>query len=548
MSDQEGKPSPDLGKLGEIVNSKRMTRRRMLQGTAAAAALAALGPFASACGGSESGTAASPSAAARKKGGHIRSAVTGGTTKDVLDGQVSYIDAGRKCEQIYEQLLGWDSNSKLVLMLAESYDVGADGLKYTVKLKPGLTFHNGKSVTADDVVYSFRRILDPKTLALAREHLTMLEPSGIKKVDDLTVTFTLTQANATFREALAYYGCCIVPVGFDTPKGAKGAIGTGPWKVTSYYPGEQTEYVANRDYWGEGPYADKLTIIEFADPTAKLNALLSGSVDHLAVLDTSQVPTIENTPGYQLLEAKTGGFDPYTMAIDLKPFDDVRVRQAFRLIVDRQAMIDQALAGYGWVGNDMFSPFDPAYPKDLPQREQDLEQARSLLKQAGYDNDLNIVLNCSTSTGAADPGAAQVFAQQAKGAGVNVKVNKVDPNVYWNKGNYGSYPFAMTMWGTNSYLWLCAACMFPNSPYYETHWKDEEWEKVVLEAYKTADDDARNELVRQAFTIDYERGAYIIYEFNTMLDAHSDKLQGLVANNFGEGGATKQRFNLMYFV
>jgi len=551
VSHQERESSFDPGKLWEIANSKRVTRRAVLQGAAAAGALAALGPFASACGGDEATTSASPSAAATpKKGGHIRSGITGGNTKDTMDPQASYIDAGKKCEQVFEPLLGWDTESKLELKLAESYDVSADGLEYTVKLKPGLTFHDGKPVTADDVVYSFRRILDPKTVALATEHLTMLEPSGIKRVDDLTVTFTLTQPNSTFREALAYFGCAIVPEGFETPRGvtAEGAIGTGPWKVTSYYPGEQTEYVANRDYWGEGPYADKLTIIEFADPTAKLNALLGGSVDHLAFLDTSQATTIENTPGYQLLEAKTGGFNPYTMAMDLKPFDDVRVRQAFRLMVDRQAMIDQALAGYGWVGNDLFSPFDPAYPNDLPQREQDLEQARSLLKQAGYDNDLNIVLNCSTATGSSDPAAAQVFAQQAKGAGVNVKVNKVDPNVYWNEGNYASYPFAMTMWGTNTYLWLCGACMFPNSPYYETHWKDEEWEKLVLEAYKTADDDARNELVRQCFEIEYERGAYIIYEFNNMLDAHSEKLQGLVADNFGAEGATKQRYNLMYFV
>jgi peptide/nickel transport system substrate-binding protein len=548
VRDQEGGSSFEVGKLWEIANSKRVTRRTVLKGAAATGALAALGPIAAACGGSESDTAASPSATAPKQGGHIRSAITGGNTKDTLDGQTSYIDAGKKSEQIYEPLLSWTPDSKLQLQLAESYEISADGIEYTVRLKPDLTFHDGKSVTADDVVYSYQRVLDPKTAALATSHLTALKPSGIKKVDDLTVKFTLEQADMSFQEALAYYGCCIVPVGFETPKGTEGAIGTGPWKVTSYFPGEQTEFVANRDYYGEGPYADKLTMIEFADPTAKLNALLGGSVDHLAILDTSQVPTIESSPGYSILEVKTGGWDPFTMAMDLKPFDDVRVRQAFRLIVDRPQMIEQAHGGYSWVANDMWAVFDPGYPKDLPQRVQDLEQAKSLLKQAGYDNDLSVVLNCSTATGANDPAAAQVFAEQAKGAGVTVKVNKVDPNAYWNEGNYLSYPFAMTMWGTNSYLWLCRSALFPDGPYYETHWKDDEWEKLVLEAYQTVDDTKRNELVSQCQAIEYERGAYIQYQFHVMLDAHSDKLQGLVPDQFGAEGATKSRFNLMYFV
>ena len=172
MSDQEGKSSFDLGKLGEIAGSKRITRRAVVQGAAAAGALAALGPFASACGSSEPDTSASPSTAAPKQGGHIRSAITGGNTKDTLDGQSSYIDAGKKTEQIYEPLLGWTPDSKLELRLAESYDINADGTEYTVKLKSGITFHDGSPVTADAVVYSFQRVLDPKTAALATSHLT----------------------------------------------------------------------------------------------------------------------------------------------------------------------------------------------------------------------------------------------------------------------------------------------------------------------------------------------------------------------------------------
>jgi peptide/nickel transport system substrate-binding protein len=550
MSDQEGKSSFDLGKLGEIASSKRVTRRSVLQGAAAAGALAALGPFASACGSSSSGPSASPSAAAAapKQGGHIRSAIGGGTTKDILDPHRTYYDSGSKTVEVWDSLVGWDQEHKLVMKLAESYEVNADATVHTYRLKPDLTFHNGQSVTADDVVYSFRRIIDPAMAALGSGSLVALKPSGIKKIDDLTVSFTLTAPDAIFVEAVAYYANAVVPVGFKTPNGAEGAIGTGPWKPISYDPGLQTEFVANRDYWGEGPYADKLTMIEFADPAPQLNALLGGTVDHLANLASSQMGIVKSTPGLKVLEAKGGGWNPFTMRIDKKPFDDVRVRQAFRLIIDRQQVIDQGKGGFGRVANDMYAPYDPGYPTDLPQRVQDLEQAKSLLKQAGYNNDLSVVLNCTTSTMLDDPDAAQVFAEQLNGAGVTCKVNKVDPDVYWNVGNYRSYPFAMSNWGTSNYLYLTRQVLFPTGPYYETHWVDAEWEKLVLEAFKTVDDAKRNELVRQAETIEYERGGHINYQFGSMLDAYTDKLGGLVPDNFGQSGATYQRYNLFYFV
>ena len=549
MSEQEGKSPFDLGKLGGIVNSKRVTRRGVLQGAAALGALAALGPVAASCGSSsDSGSSASPSAASGpKKGGHIRSAIGGGSAKDTLDAHLSTTETQISSQwQIYDALMGWDQEHKLVNLLAESYEPNADATVHTVKLKSGLTFSDGKSVTADDVVFSFQRILDPKTAAIGKETLTGLKPSGIKKIDDLTVQFSLDQTNVIFFEALAYYNNAIVPVGY-APKGMNGAIGTGPWIVTSFDPGQQMEFKANPSYWGDGPYAEQLTMIEFADPTAKMNALLGGTCDHLAIVDASQAGVIQSSPGMKLLEAKTGGWDPMTMRVDVKPFDDVRVRQAFRLIVDRQQIIDQAKGGYGWLGNDMYAPFDPGYPSDLPQRVQDLEQAKSLLKQAGYDNDLAVELVCSTATGAGDVQAAQVFSQQAKQAGVTVNVKKVDPSVFYGD-DYLKWTFAYDFWATRNYLPQTQVGTMPGAVYNETHWDDKEWVAIVQEAFKTVDEAARNELVSQASAIEYERGGYIITDFHVMLDAYSDTLSGLTPDNWGAESACKNRYNLMYFV
>jgi peptide/nickel transport system substrate-binding protein len=551
VSDQEGKSSFDLEKLGEIVNSKRVTRRSVLQGVAAAGALTAFGSVAAACGSSSSSSSASPSssgaAGTPKKGGAIKAGIGGGSAKDTLDAHISTTETQISTQfQLYDSLLGWDAEHKLVNLLAETYEPNSDGTVHTVKLKSGLTFHDGSPVNADAVVFSFQRILDPKTAAIGKDQLAGLSPSGIKKVDDLTVTFTLDQTNVIFFEALAYYNNAIVPVGY-APKGATGAIGTGPWKVTNFSPAQQVEFTANTNYWGEGPYGDTLTMIEFADPTAKLNALLGGTVDHVAVIDSAQASTVKSTPGFKLLDSKTGGWQPFTVRVDLKPFSDVRVRQAFRLIMDRQQMIDQALGGYGWVGNDMYAPYDPGYPTALPQRMQDLEQAKSLLKQAGYDNNLTVELVCSTATGGGGVQAAQVFAQQAQGAGVTVKVNKVDPSVFYGS-DYLKWPFAMDFWATRNYLPQTALGTQPTAPYNETHWNDPAWLAIVKEAFKTVDETKRNGLVTEAMTIEYNTGGNMVWQFSNLLDGYSDKLTGVLPDTWGAESACKCRYNLMSFV
>ena len=158
----------------------------------------------------------------------------------------------------------------------------------------------------------------------------------------------------------------------------------------------------------------------------------------------------------------------------------------------------------------MYAPFDPGYPKDLPQREQDLEQAKSLLKQAGYDNDLTVELVCSTATGGGGVQAAQVFAQQAKDAGVTVKVNKVDPSVFYGS-DYLKWTFAMDFWATRNYLPQTALGTQPGAPYNETHWNDPKWLGIVKEAFKTVDDTKRNELITEAMTIEYETGGNIVW-------------------------------------
>ncbi len=526
------------------VSNKRVTRRSVLKGAAALGGLAALGPLASACGGSDESDGASDAATGTpKQGGSLRVGIVGGSAKDTADPQLATSQVDICIGYVmYEGLMSFDTDGKLVNEMAESIEPNGDGSVWKVTLKPDMLWHDGKPVTADDIVYSFDRIVDPKDPKSAASTLSGLKVGSTKKVDDKTIEFHLDTPNVIFSEVLAVRNAKCVPVGFD----ARNPIGSGAFKMTDFKPGEQITFAPFADYYGGVPYVDDLIIIEFGDETARVNALSSGAVEAIAQLPTSQARAIEATSGLKLLEAETGGWRPFTMRIDVKPYDDVRVRQAFRLIVDRQQMIDQAYNGFGAVANDMYARYDPGTP-DLPQREQDLEQAKSLLKQAGYDGDLTVELVTSAEAlGADEVAAAQVFAEQAKGAGVTVNLKKTDSGVFYGK-DYLSWPFAQDFWYTRNYLSQTGQSSLPGAPYNETHWENDEWLALVNEAFATVDEVKRNELIGQAQTIEYNEGGYIIWSWRNEVDAYSDKITGLVEDPQGSPlGA--YNFRKVYFV
>jgi peptide/nickel transport system substrate-binding protein len=206
------------------------------------------------------------------------------------------------------------------------------------------------------------------------------------------------------------------------------------------------------------------------------------------------------------------------------------VRQAFRLIVDRKQMVEQVLSGQGRIANDLYAPFDPCYAKDLPQREQDLEQAKSLLSQAGKSG-----LRVELVTGDIFRGvieAAQVFAEQAKGAGVQVKVRKVDTGTFYGD-NYLKWPFAQDFWSTRTYLTQVAQGSLPSSPFNETHWSNPEFVKLIRQARGELDDNKRCELLHAAQKLEYDEGGHIIAYFSNAVDAHSAAVGGIVPARSG---------------
>ena len=217
------------------------------------------------------------------------------------------------------------------------------------------------------------------------------------------------------------------------------------------------------------------------------------------------------------------------MRVDKAPFNDVRVRQALRYVANRQEMINISLSGYGEVGNDIFSQWDPAYLKDL-QREQDLDKAKSLLASAGQSN-----LTLELTTADIAPGvlqAAQVFAQQASQAGVTVNIKKVPVGTFYGP-NYLQWDFAQDFWAYSPYLSQVAQGMLSSSPFNETHWDDPAYVALYDEANRTVDTAKQTELIQQMMKIDFETGGYIIPAYNKQLDLLNKKVQGLQPSGTG---------------
>ncbi|MDR2986640.1 MAG: ABC transporter substrate-binding protein, partial [Nocardiopsaceae bacterium] len=422
-----------------------ISRRQLVT---SAAGLAVVGGLAAACGssGGGNGSGGGGGGGGPKRGGNFRLGVTGGGAKDMMDGQniITKPDQARLVTAFETLLLFNDDYQLTENGLAES--VEADNPKqYTIKLKKGIEFSNGKTFTADDVLYSFQRIGTKANGLTGYAATATMDIAGMKKLDKYTVRLPLKSADSTVPQTLASYTFCMVPVGYEAYP--KPQIGTGPYKLQSFTRGQQSVHVRNPNYWRTGqPYFDKVTIIDFDDATAQVNALLGSQIDAMTDLPSSQVKVLQGR-GMKALVSETGGWLPLCMAIDMPPFDDVRVRQAMRLLANRPQIVNQVLSGYGSVGNDLYGRFDPGYDTSLPQREQDISEAKKLLRQAGK---LNFAFDLHTSNGAAGMvDVATVYANQAKDAGIRVNLHN-DPNYYGNQ--YLKLAFSVDFWGTRAYL------------------------------------------------------------------------------------------------
>jgi peptide/nickel transport system substrate-binding protein len=512
-------------------NTDNISRRSFLRGAGVAGLTVGAGPLLAACGGGGSSSGSSTKAAIAnqtpKRGGQLIAGFIGGSSSDSLNAEanVNALDNARNT-QLYEPLARYDENAQVEMILAESLEPNADASVWTIRVKPGITFHNGKPLTAADILFSFNYITNKKAPYQGSSMISPLDLPTAKILDSRTLRVSCHRPFSILPDVLADTITTIIPEGYDP----KNPVGTGPFKYKSFTPGQSSTFVRYADYWQTGlPYVDEVVINDYQDETSQVNALASGTVDLVNTLSAASIAPVRSG-GNNVLISKGGGWTPFTMRVDVAPFDDVRVRQAFRHMIDRQQMNDVVFGGYGTLGNDLFAIWDPAYDHTLPQREPDPDLARSLLKQAGREGLTVELVTAPIAQGTTL--VAQLLAQQAKTAGANVTVRQVTPTEFFGP-NYLKWTFAQDYWYYFGYLSQVTQATLPAAFYNECHFNDPTYNSLYYQCCAIPDPAKRLHLETEMQLIDWNTNGYIIPYFPPVLDGYSHRVHGVTGGKNG---------------
>ena len=508
--------------------------RRALGLVLAVTSVVALGLGLTACAPPDKG--ASPSASAPVDGGTLRVAAPG-SAKDKIDPNInsgSVIDLLRT-EQIYDNLTKYDSDSKLTYQLAESMESNAAGDVWTIHLRPGVTFHDGSTFGAEDVIATIKRVIAPDSAANGKSLLGFITADGLTQIDDLTVEVHLDQPYGPFPEIWTNKYLRIGSSDIDA-----GGVphGTRPFVVAAGPPRTSSTFTKDADDWGcKAP----------GDTPDNLALAVESPAHHGASGGQRRTPRgprergrrrFDDLPGISILDSETGMYLPIVMRTDVAPYNDPRVREAFKLIVDRQEMVDVALNGYGAVANDYVGRYSSCGDPDLPQREQDIDKAKELLTEAGQSN-LQVEIAVTNGT-AGMVEAAQVFAEQAKKAGVTVEVNNMDASVYLD--NYLNWPLTVDFY-TDIYLQLATRTLTPGASSNVTHWDNPEFLSLLNTAFETPDADARCAIENQMKAVEYKDSGNIVWGWANVVNAYADNVHGLTPDTTGKA---VNRLNLVW--
>ncbi|CAN5854226.1 hypothetical protein BH20CHL2_BH20CHL2_11540 [soil metagenome] len=317
-----------------------MLDRRLLLASAGSAVLA---------------TAITPNTA-RAKRQDAATPPTGGTMRVGVQGDPTELDPARTnlaaatliVDLVYEGLVHEGPELVPQPAVAERWDISDDGLIYTFHLRPGVTFHHGRDLTADDVVFSIERVMDPETASPWLPYTD--EILSIDAPDEATVVFTLAAPDAAFLAGLTLKGLVIVPRDIAEQDGelSQRMVGSGPFRFVDYVPNTQISLGRNEDYWDEGkPYLDGVEILIVPDDTSRTTALVSDTVQLIEQVPHRDIELLEGTDGVELIGGVTTNLRWLVFNLRREPFDRLEVRQAIAGGIVRQPIIDAAVCGYG---------------------------------------------------------------------------------------------------------------------------------------------------------------------------------------------------------
>ena len=486
----------------------RTTRRRFLQTGAAGAASLAL-PI--------------RLARAARKGGHMRLGSGHGATSDSFDPGSHEHGFTIAMSHGYNGYLTEVANDgSLVGQLAESWEASADVATWTFRLRKGVTYHDGREVSAEDVIASINHHRGEESTSAAKP---ILAPVADMKADGKhTVVINLEAGNADFPFLVSDYHVPVMPSSDGKPDWRSG-IGAGAYKVKSFEPGVRIDLEKYADYWDSARgYFDAVTMITMADPAARTNAIITGEVDAIDRVDLKTAHLLDRRPGITVNSIAGTQHYTFPMRTQTPPFDDNNVRLALKHAINREEMVEKILFGYGVVGNDHpIGPGQRFFANDLEQRTYDPDKAKHYLKQAGLDS-LSVDLSVADAAfaGAVDAGA--LFAESAKVANIDINLIREPNDGYW-KDVWNKKPFCACYWaGRATADWMFATAYEAGVPWNGTQWEHERFNMLLKAARAELDESKRREMYAEMQQIVRDEGGPIIPMFASYVFATSDEL------------------------
>ncbi|KIC20370.1 ABC transporter substrate-binding protein [Leisingera sp. ANG-Vp] len=405
--------------------------------------------------------------------------------------------------------------------LAVSWSANEDATEWTFKLREGVTFHDGSSFDAGDVVYSLQRVLDPEMDSPARSAVKMIK--SVEQLDGMTVKITLDTPFADMPLQLMDYRLRMIAEGTGGTIGTTG-IGTGPFKLEKFEPEGTTVLAANTDYWEGEPGVARMEIIGIPDAQARLQALMSGQLDMERGITAQQRVMLEGSGRFAVQEIPTGNWQGLVFRTDVEPFSDPRVRKAMRMAADRQGLIDLVLGGGGVVACD--NPVEPndQYRAEL-SCEQDIEGAKALLAEAGYADGIEIDVHVATLE-PTWPTLAVAYQGQAAEAGIRVNVVQTPTDGYWSQV-WMKKDIAATRWNERPADQALHEIYLSTAKWNESYFKDAEFDQMLADARRELDFGKRREIYVGAQEHLWENAGTLIPYHVTRLVGVSSRVSNL---------------------
>ncbi|MGV1793654.1 ABC transporter substrate-binding protein [Rhizobium sp. A37_96] len=466
------------------------------------------------------------------KGGILKAGMQGGNSTDSLDPALSQNPVSYSLGKLWgEYLARLTPGGDLEYLIAEEIGFGQDAKTWTIKVRDGVEFHNGKTVTADDVAATIMRHADAKSKSGALGILkNIVDVFAMGK----EVVVTLDQPDADFPYLMTDYHLIIQPNGGrDKPDAG---ISAGPYKLSVNEPGVRHGGERFANFWrgDKAAHADQVEIIVINDATARVAALQGGQVQLINRVEPKVVGLLKRLPGLSVENILGRGFYTFNMFCDTSPFDNFDLRMALKLALDREQMLDKILFGYGALGNDYpINAAYPLFPEGIEQRKFDPEKAADHYKKSGHSGSILLRTSDVAFPGAVD--AAQLYQQSCAKAGITIEIKREPGDGYWSDV-WNKQPFSQSYWGGRATQdQMYSTGYFSSADWNDTRFKNPEFDKMLLTARAELDQTKRKAIYTDMANLLRNQGGLIVPFFNHNIDViNASKVGGYVKNPNGE--------------